>query len=40
MAWVATRGPVGLYCPQANIIIAAPVPVRDLPGLASRLPLP
>jgi hypothetical protein len=38
MAWTATRGRVGLYCPTDNVVVA-PVPAGELPGLASRLPL-
>lgn len=40
MAWTVTRGWVGLYCPNGNVVIAAPVTVGELPGLASRLPMP
>jgi anti-sigma factor RsiW len=40
MPWTATRGRVALYCPQSNVVIAAPVAASELPALASRLPLP
>lgn len=39
MAWTVKRGWVGLYCPNGNVVIAAPVTVGELPGLASRLPM-
>lgn len=39
MAWTVTRGWVGLFCPNSDTVIAAPVTVSEPPGLASRLPL-
>ncbi|MGH3764431.1 MAG: anti-sigma factor family protein [Pseudonocardiaceae bacterium] len=40
MAWTVTRAGVRLYCANSNVVIAAPVTVGELPGLASRLPMP
>ncbi len=41
MAWSARVGKLGLYCinGMTSELVAAPVPVAELPGLAARLPL-
>jgi hypothetical protein len=42
MAWLAQRGPIGLYCPEKahTVLIAAAMPAAELHGLDSQLPLP
>jgi hypothetical protein len=39
MAWTITRGPVTVYCPHSQVILAGPVPAATLAALATRLHL-
>jgi anti-sigma factor RsiW len=39
MAWTITRGPVTIYCPHSQVLLAGPVPAATLAALATRLHL-
>jgi anti-sigma factor RsiW len=39
MAWTITRGPITVYCPHSQVLLAGPVPAATLAALAARLHL-